>query len=106
MSLLGFNVTLVLFLSGVCFMFVSYYVVLFLWSLTGVEDSSVHPALTEAHGDPGAGVLLQDAHAAGPAGRGCAHAVVITPVPDQHAIIVQRVDLKDAQVFMSVKAAF
>lgn len=62
--------------------------------LTGVEDSSVDPALGVAdRGSPAAGVVQEDLHAAGP-GRGRDTVCVITtPVPHQHAVVIARVQL-------------
>lgn len=64
-------------------------------ALTGVEDSSEHPALGVADGDSGAGVLQQDLNAARPRCRGLSHRVVVTPVPNTHAVIVLRVNLRE-----------
>lgn len=63
-------------------------------TLTGVEDSGEHPALGEADGDAGVGVLQQDLDAAGPRCRRGAHGVVVTPVPNQHTVIILRVKLR------------
>lgn len=63
--------------------------------LTGVEDSSVHPALSETDRDSGVGVLQQDFGAASPRRRGFAHGIVIAPVPNHHTVIILRVHLQE-----------
>lgn len=62
--------------------------------LTGVEDSGEHPALGEADWDAGVGVLQQDLNAAGPGCWRSAHGVIITPVTNQHTIIILGVQLR------------
>lgn len=64
---------------------------------TGVEDAGEHPALGEAHGHPGAEVLQQNLHTSRPGRRGRAHGVVVAPVPNQHAVIVLGIDLREEQ---------
>lgn len=63
--------------------------------LTGVEDSSVHPALSETDRDSGVGVLQQDFGAASPRRRGFAHGIVIAPVPNHHTVVILRVHLQE-----------
>lgn len=56
--------------------------------LTGIEDSSVDPALSVAHGHLAAGVAEQDVGAAGPGSGRHSVGVVAAPVPHQHAVII------------------
>lgn len=62
--------------------------------LTGVEDSSVHPALGVADRRASIAIVEEDLHAAGPGcGRHAVH-VVPAPVAHQHPIIIPTVDLR------------
>lgn len=63
-------------------------------ALTGVEDSSEHPALAEADGDSSVHVLQQDPDTSCPRCWGLAHGEVLTPVAHQHTTVVLRVQLR------------
>ena len=67
-------------------------------ALTGVQDSSKHPALGVADRVSGFGILQKDLDAARPRCRGPAHRVVVTPVPDTHAIIVLSINLRGREM--------
>lgn len=62
--------------------------------LTGVEDSSVDPALCVADRHLAAGIAEQDVCAASPGSGRHSVGVVTAPVTHQHAIIVTRVQLQ------------
>lgn len=71
-------------------------------NLTGVEHSSEHPALGETHRHSSVSVVQQDLDAARPSCRRHAHGVVVTPVSNQHAIIILRVHLREERGQRSV----
>lgn len=71
-------------------------------NLTGVEHSSEHPALGETHRHSSASVVQQDLGAARPSCRRRAHGVVVTPVSNQYAIIILRVNLREERGQRSV----
>jgi len=64
-------------------------------ALTGAENSSKHPTLGITDRNSGGEVFLQNCDAANPSCWGFTHGVVITPVPYQHTLIIQRIDLKE-----------
>lgn len=61
--------------------------------LTGVEDSSVHPALSEWDWSAGGVVLPEDFGASCPGRWRGTHGEVVTPVPNQHTVVILGVDL-------------